>query len=118
MGYFRQDGGWADTEDTPLAASAARTENGQGGALELGQRGALRLVLTCTERSGTTPSLLVFIETSHDGTTWRELGAFSALLAAGSQRASFPGADRFVRARWVLGGSTPSFTFSVSGEAA
>jgi hypothetical protein len=75
-------------------------------------------MLTCTDHSGTTPSLLVFVETSSDGTTWRELGAFTALFAAGSQRASFPGADRFVRARWALGGTDPSFTFSVSGEAA
>lgn len=118
MGYFKQDGGWADVDEVTLAASAARTESASGSALELGHRGLLRLLLDCTASDGTEPSLLVIVETSKDGTTWRELGAFTALLAAGSQRASFGGADRFVRARWALGGTSPSFTFSVSGEAA
>lgn len=118
MGYFKQDGRWADSEELTLAASAARTTSANGSAFEPGDRSALRLLLDCTAASGTSPSLLVLIETSQDGTTWREIGAFTALTAVGSQRASFPGADRFVRARWVLGGTSPSFTFSVSGEAA
>jgi hypothetical protein len=117
MGYNRQDGQWADTEELSLHASAARTASGNGDAVESGDRGTLRLLLDVTDVSGTAPSLLVILETSLDGVTWREFGAFSALSAIGSQRRSFFGADRFVRARWALGGTTPSFTFGISGEA-
>jgi hypothetical protein len=118
MGYFMKNGRWADTETVVLAALLARTADGQGSSIELGDRGTLRAELTCTAASGTAPSLMVKIETSKDGVTWREVAAFTALSAAGSQRISVPGCDRFVRASWDLGGDTPSFTFSVDGEAA
>lgn len=118
MGYNTAKGRYADTLDVTLAASAARTADGNGSSVELGDRGTLRLLLDCTAKSGTNnPTCAVVVETSFDGTTWRELGAFTALTGTGSQRASFPGCDRFVRARWDLGGTDPSFTFSVSGEA-
>lgn len=117
MGYNKQNGEWADTEAVTLHGSAARTSSANGSAVELGDRGTMRLLLDVTAASGTNPTLAVTIETSYDGVTWREIGAFTALGAIGSQRASFPGADRYVRARWGIGGSDPSFTFSVSGEA-
>lgn len=118
MGYHKQNGEYADTEDVTLAASTARTATGQGSALELGDRGTVRLLLDCTAASGTNPTLVVAIQTSHDGSTWRELGAFTQLTASGSQRISLGGCDRFVRAAWGIGGTDPSFTFSVSGESA
>jgi hypothetical protein len=118
MPYNTAKGRYADTLDVTLAASAARTADGNGSSVELGDRGTMRLLLNCTAKSGTAPSLLVVIETSFDGTTWREIAAFTALNdATGSQRISAPGCDRFVRARWDLSGTNPSFTFSLTGEA-
>lgn len=117
MGYNKQSGEWAETDDVTLAASEARTASGSGSSVELGDRGTLRLLLDVTAASGTLPSLQVDVQTSYDATTWRTLGGFTALAATGSQRASFPGADRFVRATWTVSGTTPSFTFSVAGEA-
>ena len=32
------------------------------------------------------------------------------------QRLTVPGCDRFIRTRWLVSGTTPSFTFSVSGR--
>ena len=117
MGYNTAKGRFADTVDVTLHASAARTASDNGSSVELGDRGTLRLDLVVSAASGTLPSLQVDIQTSKDGTTWRAIGGFTALAAAGSQRASFPGCDRFVRASYTLSGTTPSFTFSVSGEA-
>jgi hypothetical protein len=117
MGYNKQNNEWANTKSVSLAASSARTASGTGSSVELGDRGTARLLLDVTAASGTLPSLQVDVQTSYDGTTWRTLGGFTALAAAGSQRASFPGCDRFVRAIWTISGTDPSFTFSVSGEA-
>lgn len=222
MGYHMQDGRYADTRDVVLAGAATRTESGSGAAIELGDRGTLRLQLAVTgataqttdeeqtvavtdaeggtftlsldgqttsaiahdadaatvqaalealstigegnvecsggplgtepvtvtfigSLSGTnvpemvaddalltgegatvtvttsqagstaTPKLDVTVETSHDGTTWRELGAFTQATSAGSERKSFPGCDRFVRASYEI--ESGSFTFGLTGEA-
>lgn len=117
MSYVKQNGEFADTKEATLAASAARTTSADGPSVELGDRGVLRLDLTVSAASGTLPSLQVDVQTSKDGTTWRAIGGFTALAAAGTQRASFPGCDRFARASWTISGTTPSFTFSVDGEA-
>jgi hypothetical protein len=111
-------GQFADIDDVELAASAARTATGQGAAVALGDRGTLRLLLDVTAASGTGPTLDVTVETSFDGATgWRSLGTFAQKTAVASERKSFPGCDRYVRATWTVGGTTPSFTFSVAGEA-
>jgi hypothetical protein len=108
---------WVDTEDVTLATSVARTANGDSGAVGISQ-GTARLTLDVTTVGGTGPTLDVVIETSFDGASnWRSLGAFAQRTGVGAERKSFPGCDRFIRARWTLGGTTPSFTFSVTGEA-
>lgn len=102
-----------------LAASAARTATAAGTALEIADKGAVRLLLDVTAVTGTNPTLDVTIETSYDGSTgWTSLGTFTQNTAVSSQRKNFSGADRFVRASWVIGGTaTPTFTFSIVGEA-
>jgi hypothetical protein len=117
MPYTTANGRHADTLPVTLHESAARTATGSGSALELGDRGTLRLILTVSAASGTTPTLDVTVETSFDGSTWRSAGTFAQRTSAASERKSFPGCDRFVRISYTIGGTTPSFTFSVSGEA-
>jgi hypothetical protein len=117
MGYQTKGGRWAATHAFTLAASAVRTANGAGSAVEAADKGVARLLLDVTARSGTTPTLDVVIQTSHDGTTWRTAHTFTQATATGQQRAAFA-IDRFVRASWTVGGTTPSFTFSIKGEGA
>lgn len=117
MGYQTKSGRWADTVGLTLAASAARTATASGATVEVADKGVVRLLLATTAVSGTTPTLDVVIQTSHDGTTWRAAHTFTQVTAIGQQRASFT-VDRFVRATWTVDGATPSFTFSISGEAA
>ena len=104
-------------EPVALAPSGVRTANGSGGAYVMGARGTLRLSLAVTAASGTTPNLVVTVETSADGTTWYAAGTFAAKTAVSSERKSFSGLDRYARVSWAITGTTPSFTFSVAGEA-
>lgn len=81
-------------------------------------RGAAKLLLEVTAVSGTTPSLSVFVDTSPSGNTWQQIGLFTATTAAGFKRLTVSGCERYVRVRWTIAGTdTPTFTFSVTGEA-
>lgn len=107
----------AGSLDVTLLASAARTVSGSGASVDLGLRTAFALDLVVSAASGTTPTLLVKVETSKDGATWRPLDSFAQVASAGPVTRFFAGADRYVRAVWTIGGTTPSFTFSLSGQA-
>jgi hypothetical protein len=100
-----------------LSPSSTRTASGSGSAYVMGQTSTLRLTLAVTAASGTTPSLTVTVEHSPDGTTWAAHSAFTAATATTTQRKTFGGVDRFARVSWAITGTTPSFTFDVSGEA-
>jgi hypothetical protein len=117
MGYWMANGRYANTEDVTLAASAARTATVSLTGVELGDKGTARLLLDVTAASGTTPTLDVAIQTSKDNSTWRAVAAFAQKTTTGTELKSFTGLDRFVRAVFTIGGTTPSFTASVTGEA-
>jgi len=118
MGYTMGNGRWANTIDVSVLDSAARTATFQGPAVEVGDRGTAALELVASAVTGTTPSLTATIETSKDGVSnWQTVAAFSAVTAAGTTRKMFSGLDRFVRANCTITGTTPSFTFGISGEA-
>lgn len=70
--------------------------------------------LSVTAASGTTPTLDVVIEDTLDGTNWNAIGTFAQKAAAGREviNITVPFADQ-VRARWTIGGTTPSFTFAI-----
>jgi len=116
--YQRQDGRFATTYNAPLLPSAARTASGTGDTYEMGDMSTLRLKLDVTAASGSSPTLDVTIETSPDGASdWQTVATFAQKTAISYERNAFPGCDRFVRVKYTIGGSTPSFTFSVTGEA-
>lgn len=121
MGYSMQNGRWANTLPCPVipaAAPATLTATANSAGLELGDRGTARLKLNVTAASGTNPTLTVQMQTSPDNATWTNLGAaFTQATGVTSQSQIFSGVDRFIRAVSTLGGTTPSFTFSVDGEA-
>lgn len=120
MGYTMQNGRHANTEDVILAPSAARNAAFEGGALELGDRQTLRLLLNVTAASGTSPTLDVTVKTRRDASdAWRTVAAFAQATGVGSERKCFSGLDREVKVDAAIGGTnTPSFTWSVTGEAA
>lgn len=103
------------TAITP-ALPATQVVSGTGATIvDLVQATTARLTLTVTAASGTTPTLDVTVQTSPDQVTWTPLGVFPTATVAGAQLVSFPGASRFLRVSWAIGGTTPSFTFGVAG---
>lgn len=99
-----------------FAVSAARGASGDSGpqsGYEVSD--TLRAQLDVTAASGTTPTLNVVLEDTLDGgATWNTVGTFAQRTAAGREVVNIttPFTDR-LRARWTVGGTTPSFTFSV-----
>lgn len=116
MSYVRTDGRYVYTEQAPSLPSAARTASGAGTAVDSGAANVVRgLTLAVTASSGTTPTLDARLETSHDNAAWVTVGSFAQKTGAASETKLFSGLDRYVRVAWTVGGTTPSFTFSVSG---
>lgn len=98
-----------------LAESAARTASGDTGTLSgFSDLGKLRAQLEVTAAAGTSPTLDVVLEDSLDGTSWNTIGTFAQLTTTGREVIDITGlfADR-LRVRWTIGGTSPSFTFSV-----
>jgi len=96
--------------------STTRTVSGDTGLLEgYGPTSTLRAQLDVTAASGTTPNLTAFIEDTVDGVNWNVIGTFAAKTAAGREviNVTTPYADQ-LRLRWVITGTTPSFTFSAA----
>lgn len=94
----------------------AATEN--GGWLDVGVGANLVLTATASGVGGTSPTFDFTIQTSptNDGNNVRTLGTFTQITANGSERKSFACADRYVRARVVVGGTSPTGDLVVSGE--
>lgn len=112
--------GQAYQEDSvSLLASSARTSSTTSDTVEVGDKGTLRLDLEITAVSGTAPRMHVQIETrkAYGAGTWRVVDAFEIASAVSSQRRAMGGCDRFVRAVCTLSGTSPGFTFSLTGEA-
>lgn len=108
-------GGPIHGEAIVLAPSASRTANGNGTGKRAAAHTQARLTLDVTARSGTTPTLDVAVQTSGDGTTWSTVASFAQKTNVGAERKVFSGLDEFVRVTWTLAGTTPNFTFKVSG---
>jgi len=109
-----------------VAASAARTTSGASAALDLLDlvafpdqlpRGVATLLLDVTAASGTNARLDVVIETSPSGSSWEPVLAFDQVAATSYHRMKFGTLERYVRARWTVAGTTPSFTFAITGSA-
>lgn len=110
----RSDIAWIGSTDE-VVASAARTTSGDSGILTgYGSAVRLRVQLNVTAASGTTPTLDMVIEDTLDGTNYNTIGTFTQKTAVSRQVIDIttPFADR-VRVRWTVGGTTPSFMFSV-----
>ncbi len=98
-----------------IAPSVARTVSGDSGPLyAFGAASKLRAQLAVTAVAGTGPTLDVVLEDTLDGTNWNVVGTFAQKTAVGREvvNVTAPFTDR-LRARWTLGGTTPTFTFAV-----
>lgn len=96
---------------TLTAVTATETSD----VIDLGDNTTLRLFLDVSAASGTTPTLNVSIEHSHDGTTFAALASFAEKTAVASERKTFGPCNRYVRAVYTIAGTTPSFTKTLTG---
>jgi len=103
-------------------ASAAQTTSGASANLPVAGFRELLVAVNVTAVAGTTPTLMLAIDSlGADGVWYTGLWTSVSITAAGQTIASLGvsattnvafGAT--VRLRWTIGGTTPSFTFSVS----
>lgn len=99
--------------------SAPRTASGNGqGVVNADTGDTLALLLDVTVASGTSPTLTVSVEWSMDGATWapaETADAFTQVTGITRKVRTFAVKAPHYRVVWVIGGTTPSFTFSVVG---
>jgi hypothetical protein len=100
-----------------VITSAARTASGQSASLQCGQTPVIALLANVTAVSGTTPTLTISVEWSPDGgSTWASadpVDAFTQITAATNVAKQFRCKSNVYRVVFTIGGTTPSFTFSV-----
>ena len=102
-----------------LASSAARTTTGNTGAIDVHDAGEkVAILANVTAVSGTSPSMTLSVEWSHDGTNFAAVDgtadSFAAITAASAKVKSFEVKGRYLRAVWTITGTTPSFTFTLT----
>lgn len=99
-------------EETNLTATKT------GDALDMGACfGAMTMTLTVTANDGTTPTLDVIVEHSHDGTTWATLGSMTQVTTSnGSETKTFGPCRQHIRGKATLGGTDPVYSFTLSGD--
>src|SRR5579872_6854965 len=101
-----------------LVASAARTATGNSGAIAVGSGAAnLELEPEVTAASGTSPTMTLSIQWSDDGTNFGNndgsTDAFAQVTTTGNVTKSIPVRAPYMQLTWTIGGTSPSFTFSV-----
>lgn len=116
MGYFTPGYRYVDTVDLTLAASAARTATGNGPAVDHEGASSAIVTLDVTAASGTGPTLNAKVQAQTADGSWVDVATFSQATAVGGQTIAVPVTGRALRAAWTIGGTSPSFTFSVVAE--
>ena len=94
---------------------ASKTANGSATGIDCLTYCRGSLLVRVTNISGTTPTLDVIVESSQDDSNYVEILRFDRVTELGSQWRHIQGFGRYVRVSWVLGGTSPNFTFEVKG---
>ncbi len=102
-------------------ASQAYTASGNTAPQQTGPLYTLAVDVDVTAASGTSPTLALFVDREGADGVWYPIWSPTALTAAGQLSTSIgPGCavaevpTNNIRLRWVIGGTSPSFTFSAS----
>lgn len=98
-----------------LVPSAARNTNGNGtvSAWWKGRPTAAQTRLSITAASGTSPQLTLIVESSPDQITWTTRDTYPVQTTTATVTRALPTIpEQFVRFRWTITGTSPSFTFS------
>jgi len=95
------------------------TASGNTADLDVSTISALELELKVTAVSGTSSTLDVYIEGKFEATgDYKVLASQTGITATGTWFFTInPLVFRYIRVRWVVGGTSPSFTFTVAMQA-
>ena len=95
--------------------SGTVTANGNSADIDVSPYSVLELELKVTSVSGTSPTLSVYIEGKFENTgDYKTLAYQENITATGKWFFTInPNAFRYLRIRWVVGGTSPNFTFRV-----
>jgi len=96
------------------------TTSGTGAPVDVGvsRNRVVPVDVKISAASGTTPSLVVQLETSVDGITWSDLGDPTASLSSvATTRILPPKSSRYLRAAWTIAGTSPSLTTTITAYA-
>lgn len=99
--------------------SGTVTANGNTVDIDVSTISALEIEIKVTSVSGTSPTLDVYIEGKFEATgDYKPLVSQTGITATGIWFLTInPVIFRYIRVRWVVGGTSPSFTFTVAGQA-
>jgi len=108
----------SDAYPMTALSSAARTTSGNSDPMEIDAAAGLVLSVETTARSGTSPTLDVRLEDAPTPTgPWATVGSITQVVSGTTLpsvqavRATNAAINRYVRAGYTIGGTTPSFTF-------
>ena len=114
--YSDARGRFVRGESLTLHPSAPETATVQGAWFNTEEVSTLDLFLDVTAASGTTPSMTVSIETREGAAdTPATVASFAAKTGVASERKRFTGLSKECRYVATISGTTPSFTFALSG---
>jgi len=101
-----------------LLPSATRTASGVGADVDVGRYVMAEICLDVTAVSGTDPALNVYIEGKDVGSgKYKVLFSQAGITSVGTYWFTITHlAFRYMRVRWEISGTNPSFTFSVTAE--
>ncbi|MEM4975860.1 MAG: hypothetical protein QXT64_00875 [Desulfurococcaceae archaeon] len=105
-------------ESVVLLPSGARTASGSTADIDVGRFLYGEICIDITAVSGTNPTLDVYIEGKNQYTgKYKVLFSHTGLNSVQTIWDTITLlAFRYLRVRWIISGTSPSFTFSVSGE--
>lgn len=97
--------------------SAARTASGTAVVDGASEFDSVDVYIDATAVTGTSPTMTVTYQTSVDGgTTWFDVTSGAAITAAGRQAINVSRPGGLGRLSFVIGGTSPSFTFSAIAQ--
>jgi len=98
--------------------SGTVTANGNTADIDVSNYTAMEIELKVTSVSGTSPSLSVYIEGKFEATgDYKVLASQTGITGTGVWFFTInPLIFRYIRVRWVVGGTNPSFTFIVTAQ--
>ncbi|MCD4751878.1 MAG: hypothetical protein K8R40_02285 [Anaerolineaceae bacterium] len=94
-----------------LRSTGGLSSSEDGASVDFGgaDKGPITYELYAPQATGTTPTLDVKVQESADGSTWHDFLAFKQITAAGQYFVTGLSNERYRRAVFTLGGTTPNF---------